>query len=193
MGNDLGPTPWRHLPSDRVHAPGPLRLVEAFVNTVNHERGDDAIATVAGLEAWLREFGLDGGALEDAIIPRAHALREAFRGLMRANAGHPVHRDDLATIERASREGSTTIDLAGWPATRIVASPGIENVLALLVAILHQARCEGSWQRMRSCGNDGCQWAFYDRSRNASATWCSMTICGNRRKVRSYRARRTAA
>ena len=71
--------------------------------------------------------------------------------------------------------------------------PGIDNVFALLVAILHQTRCDGTWQRMRSCGNDGCQWAFYDRSRNASATWCSMTICGNRRKIRAYRARRAAA
>jgi predicted RNA-binding Zn ribbon-like protein len=33
---------------------------------------------------------------------------------------------------------------------------------------------------------DDCGWAFYDRSVNASATWCSMRVCGQRAKARSY-------
>jgi predicted RNA-binding Zn ribbon-like protein len=35
-----------------------------------------------------------------------------------------------------------------------------------------------------------CQWLFYDRSRNRSAVWCQMAVCGNRIKTKAYRERR---
>ena len=38
-----------------------------------------------------------------------------------------------------------------------------------------------------------CGWAFYDRSTNASATWCSMSVCGGRAKAGAYYRRRRAA
>jgi len=39
-----------------------------------------------------------------------------------------------------------------------------------------------------ACRN--CHWSFYDYSPNRSATWCSMQLCGNRKKTRDYRRRR---
>ncbi|HEV2869799.1 MAG TPA: CGNR zinc finger domain-containing protein, partial [Actinomycetota bacterium] len=30
---------------------------------------------------------------------------------------------------------------------------------------------------------------FYDHSTNRSGTWCTMSVCGNRRKARAYRRR----
>jgi predicted RNA-binding Zn ribbon-like protein len=33
---------------------------------------------------------------------------------------------------------------------------------------------------------------FYDNSKNHSGTWCQMAECGNRAKVRAYRARKPA-
>ena len=41
---------------------------------------------------------------------------------------------------------------------------------------------------MTSSAED-CRWAFYDESRNRSATWCDMKVCGNRAKVRGFRER----
>ena len=164
------------------------------MNTVNLDLGDDAIATGEGLAAWCREFGLDPGVVEDADVVAGIALREALRGLVRSAIGHPVSRTDLRTIEAASGGGQTRILLDAWPSTAVAPrGPGIAHVLALLVAIVHEARVAGHLDRLRVCGNDGCRRAFYDRSRNLSATWCSMTICGNRRKVSAYRGRRVAA
>jgi predicted RNA-binding Zn ribbon-like protein len=62
-------------------------------------------------------------------------------------------------------------------------------VLARLAAIVARSQAEGTWPRMKACPNDSCHWAFYDRSRNRSRTWCTMSVCGNRAKARSYRAR----
>jgi predicted RNA-binding Zn ribbon-like protein len=42
---------------------------------------------------------------------------------------------------------------------------------------------------LKACPADDCQYAFYDRSRNHSAVWCDMKVCGNRAKVRQFRTR----
>jgi AcrR family transcriptional regulator len=34
-------------------------------------------------------------------------------------------------------------------------------------------------------------WIFYDRSRNQSARWCAMNVCGDRDKARAYYRRKT--
>ncbi len=48
---------------------------------------------------------------------------------------------------------------------------------------------EGTWSRLKACAAEDCQFAFYDHSKNRSGHWCTMAECGNRAKVRSYRAR----
>ncbi len=47
---------------------------------------------------------------------------------------------------------------------------------------------DGTWSRLKACRQ--CEWAFYDWSKNRSGRWCAMSVCGNRTKVRAYRARR---
>ena len=51
---------------------------------------------------------------------------------------------------------------------------------------------QGKLRRVKLCGGEDCRWAFYDESRNGSRQWCSMEVCGNRQKARTYRARREA-
>jgi predicted RNA-binding Zn ribbon-like protein len=64
-----------------------------------------------------------------------------------------------------------------------------DGLVASLLAIIARAQADGTWERMKACRAEDCRWAFYDRSRNRSRTWCSMEECGNRAKARSYRAR----
>jgi predicted RNA-binding Zn ribbon-like protein len=49
---------------------------------------------------------------------------------------------------------------------------------------------EGSWQRLKACGLDTCQWGFFDNSKNQSGHWCAMQVCGNKAKARAFRERR---
>ena len=43
--------------------------------------------------------------------------------------------------------------------------------------------------RIRECSADDCHLVFYDESRTNNRRWCSMQRCGNRAKVRAYRAK----
>jgi len=45
--------------------------------------------------------------------------------------------------------------------------------------------------QVKICANDGCRWVFLDTSRNHRRRWCEMKVCGNRAKVRRFRARTT--
>jgi predicted RNA-binding Zn ribbon-like protein len=157
-------------------APEPLRLVQRFVNTVDHEHGREWIGTAAELAEFL---GCDEA---EADVERAHELREALRLLLRANAGAPLDRDAVGTVNRAAAALRLELDDDG----RLVV--GAEDPLAHIVGVAFEAMLEGTWHRLKACRN--CKWAFYDYSKNRSASWCSMQLCGNRLKTRAYRSRR---
>jgi predicted RNA-binding Zn ribbon-like protein len=66
---------------------------------------------------------------------------------------------------------------------------GVDGALGLVVAIVHEAQLAGTWTRLKACPGHHCGWVFYDVSRNAASTWCSMQVCGSREKARAYRRR----
>jgi predicted RNA-binding Zn ribbon-like protein len=163
-------------------APEPLRLVQLFVNTVDHEHGRELLATPAQLEEWFAEHGLETGRTGLAAVRKAQALREALRDLIASGR-------DSAPLAVAARRARLNIDFGDG---RLVPqADGLDGALGVLVAIVYEAMRDGTWSRLKTCRN--CNWAFWDESRNRSATWCSMTLCGNRLKVRRYRSRRAAA
>ena len=180
-------------------APGRLALVQAFVNTADLESGQDVLATADGLRGWMRAHGLleAGGRVTEADRERAVALREALRGLLLANSGsRPAGspRALRAAFEEAAARGPLIVRLGADGATHLEPSArGVDAGLAQLLAAVHEARLEGTWDRLKACRNDHCQWAFYDHSKNRSGTWCTMAACGSRLKSRAYRRRRGAA
>jgi predicted RNA-binding Zn ribbon-like protein len=74
--------------------------------------------------------------------------------------------------------------VAGRPATAATDAVG-----AILLAAARMAAA-GAWPRLKLCAAETCRWAFFDESRNRSRSWCSMDVCGNRAKARSFRARK---
>ena len=84
---------------------------------------------------------------------------------------------------------------ASTPAGQVALEPGaagVDGALGRLVAIVATAMADGTWSRLKACQADRCGWAFYDHARNRSRRWCSMAVCGNRTKARSYRRRHAA-
>jgi predicted RNA-binding Zn ribbon-like protein len=71
-----------------------------------------------------------------------------------------------------------------------VPTRGFVASLGRIAAIVLDAVAAGTWSRLKACPEDDCNYAFYDRSKNRSRTWCAMARCGSRAKMRSYRARR---
>jgi predicted RNA-binding Zn ribbon-like protein len=179
-------------PGDRPPAPGPLRLVQAFVNTVDREHGPDLFADVRGLEEWLARQMLPATA-QPGDLSAAREMREALRSLLLANNGHPYDASAHETLSRAARRAGLEASFSPDGAALVPRAGGVDGALGRILAAAFAAMVDGTWQRMKACPRDVCGWAFYDRSSNASATWCSMQVCGGRMKAGAYYRRRRAA
>jgi predicted RNA-binding Zn ribbon-like protein len=176
-------------PGGRPKAPGRLELLQRFINSHNHDFPPDwdRIGTPRKAQAWLLEKRLvaPGAAVSAADVARLRELREALRELVIANhGGQPAAAatDVIRTASRAALLG-VTVDAAGQTVLE-PAHAGVDGAVATLLGILHEAQLTGQWSRMKACRR--CEYAFFDRSKNRSAAWCAMAICGNRTKNRAY-------
>ncbi|MFI5605770.1 CGNR zinc finger domain-containing protein [Amycolatopsis sp. NPDC051903] len=145
-------------------------LVVDFLNTVDIEHGEDVLDNPELWRRWAEEHELSPGEGDDA---------RAARDGLRAAVGDP-------RLPGASLEVPLVFSLDdGGPSLR-----GTDATSTILAAATRLA-IRGDWVRLKICPADDCLWAFYDESRNRSRTWCSMRVCGNREKARTWRARAT--
>jgi predicted RNA-binding Zn ribbon-like protein len=183
-------------PGGRPKAPGRLELLQRFVNSYNHDfpREWDRIGTQERAQAWLRQKRLvaPGDRVSDADVARLRELREAIRALAIANQGGEPGAAATDIVRRLS--GTARLSVAIDDTGRTALEPtlgGVDGAVATLLGILHEAQLTGHWSRLKGCRR--CGYAFFDRSKNRSAAWCAMSICGNRTKNRAYyRRRRTS-
>jgi predicted RNA-binding Zn ribbon-like protein len=175
-------------PGGRPKAPGRLELLQRFVNSYNHDFPPewDRLGTAERAQAWLRQKRLvaAGDRVSEADAARLRELREAIRALLVAS---PERKAAADAVREASSALRVTIDDAGRTSLEPTGG-GVDGAVATLLGILHEAQLTGDWWRMKACRN--CEYAFFDRSKNRSAAWCAMSICGNRTKNRAYYRRR---
>ena len=185
-------TPGESIPEKT--APGELRLVQRFVNSVDLESGDDELTDPAALVAWLAERDLveEGAAAGPADLRRAVEVREGLRALLLRNNGLDFDRERVERLERAASRARLRLSFGsgGEPGLAPDAG-GVDGALARLLAIVAAAAESGSWERLKACPREECEWAFFDHSKNRSGRWCKMETCGNIEKARAFRERRS--
>ncbi|MEU1484243.1 CGNR zinc finger domain-containing protein [Streptomyces sp. NPDC005752] len=168
--------------NEEAAAPGGLALIESLVNTLDVETGADTLGTQEGRAA----FGLT-----EADVAEARILREALRAVCLTHAGHrPPEGSASPPLDRllAAAPLRVTVDAAGGAALRPVAEP--PGLTARVAAAVAEGATGGTWARLKACEAEDCRWAYYDRSPAGRRRWCSMSVCGARAKMRTYRARR---
>lgn len=169
-------------------APEPLRLVQLLLNSRDAENGIEWLSSPAELRAWLGQRGFKTTVAGDDLR-RVVRVREALRELTLENNGHEFDRRAHELLDREAKRAPLYVSFAE---SRLVpAARGVDGFVGELFAVVHNTMRDGTWARLKSCRN--CHWAFYDGSKNRSATWCSMELCGNRLKTKRYRGRRRLA
>ncbi len=171
-----------------------IDLLVDFVNTRDVEEETDAIAAPAQLRAWIAEHaGEYLPELEAEDLSPVLELREALRALMLTNNAVPASERELEPLHAAAER--SRFRLAFDPDGKLSLAPAradLSGFESRLLLALERLQCEGAWPRLKACTDEGCQWAFYDATRNRSRTWCSMDVCGNREKTRRYRRRKAS-
>ncbi|WP_348787796.1 CGNR zinc finger domain-containing protein [Leifsonia sp. NPDC080035] len=139
----------------------------AFLNTLDVEDGTDRLADDAGFAAWAGEHGVQPGDRAETL-----GVREALRAIVDGEEA------SLPPVGLTTSCGEHAVELRA----RTAAEAAVASSVVLSI--------QGKLRRVKLCGGEDCRWAFYDESRNGSRQWCSMEICGNRQKARTYRAKR---
>lgn len=175
----------------RQPAPGELELVRQFVNTFDVESDWESFSSPADLSAWMAERGLlpAGRRLTEPDVEVARTFRETLRDVLAAHAGHADEPEARQRLDRIAARYPLRMRLDGGPRLDADRGKGIAPAVARLLGTIYDAMTVGTWERLKVCRNDECQWAFYDHSRNHSGAWCTMAVCGNRIKGRTFRQR----
>jgi predicted RNA-binding Zn ribbon-like protein len=186
------------MPSNRSdQGPRELELIGSFVNTLHKSidagvPDEEQLGSPEALRSWMRQHDVaPGNDLGPEDLSRAIEFREALRALLWANNGAHLDPEALRALRQAAEQGLIRVEID--PGGRAAARParaGVGALFARLLAAVADSQAAGTWERIKACAAEDCQWAFYDHSRNRSRAWCTMEVCGNRAKTRTYRARR---
>jgi predicted RNA-binding Zn ribbon-like protein len=168
-------------------------LLCAFANTLDVDVDADppeALPDAAALTRWLRDRALlDVDARADI---GDHGVAITLRSGLRAAMMLHQARDHTSPVPELDAAAAALPVQVVFDGTRPRLAPpigGARGGLARLLVAIVEAQADNTWERLKLCAADDCLLAFYDTSKNRSRHWCSMGVCGNRQKTRSYRAR----
>lgn len=191
LGRELPDCAW---PADKA-APDGLDLIRQFCNTCNRASGADLFETIEGLRRWLddQQLAAVDDSPDESDRRRLVTVREHLRGHALSHSDGTA--DSSFAVPLDGRISDVPIALSvddGHLTVRPTASDAAGRTIGLLAIAVMDAQRSDRWRRFKAC--PGCEWVFFDRSKNQSGRWCSMNACGARAKVAAFRARqRTAA
>ncbi|MGY0390632.1 CGNR zinc finger domain-containing protein [Nocardioides sp. WG-D5] len=193
-------------------APDGLALVHDFLNTAAADRprkadllSDAELATEwmrEALATWAEQWGspvLEGVALDELTERDLATLRRARAGLIDTirtrdfDADAPSHGASAATT---LADLDVAVEAGFGPDGTVHFKPkgrGWKLLLGPVALEIRRAQDAGAWARLKTCKNNYCRGAFYDRSRNNSGVWHDVRTCGNAANLRASRERRRRA
>jgi predicted RNA-binding Zn ribbon-like protein len=177
--------------ADRETAAGDIGLVQAFVNTVDLQDGPEELDSPNTLKSWLVAKGLLEGTqpVDASDLKHAIALREAIRAVVGTNSGSRIYPVDVATLNGATAASGLRVRFGADGKPRLEPeATGVVAAMGRIVAAMYAAMDGEDWKRLKLCSSQACRWAYYDRSKNHSSRWCTMSSCGNREKARRFRS-----
>jgi predicted RNA-binding Zn ribbon-like protein len=174
--------------------PPELHMVESFAHSADAETGADDFDSTARFGRWLAAHGYPSAADPDADqLAFAVGFRAALWVELMAHhgGGDPAEAARArAELHRYAASVPLRAVFGDGPAGLAGVGDGFGKMMGDVVGEMVVAERDGTWRRLKICREDTCGAVYYDRSKNSSKTWCSMAICGNRNKTRSYRDRR---
>jgi hypothetical protein len=186
-----------HEKDDTTPAPGDLELVRGFLSLHDHEeRNPDGLPpSLESLRWWLGSKALveDGETIKDQDLAWALRVRDALTAKVEENMGEPRNETATEFLNRAAEETGLRVCFGCNDEQPIhVEATGVRGAIGRILGTAFLAELDGRWERFRICHDPGCSAVFFDRSKNKSGKWCSMSSCGNRAKVRAFRERQAA-
>lgn len=173
-----------------------------LVNTEVVRRGQrlDLLSTEADINEWLyavqaqipfwTDFYLDFEqhlpAIKNSLISMRNELRMHFEFIAKQ---HTVPTSLISYLEAFIEQAPFTYKLQNKLLTAIPLGALPTMLQAIIAFDALTLIANGQLQRLKRCANTDCVLLFIDES--GRRKWCSMKICGNRKKVAQFQQRKT--
>ena len=149
------------------------------------------------LGVWMSQRGLlwSGAKITPAMFDTALQLRASVRTYLEID---PAERRKIGDAVRSLNRAMRLFPLVAEARNDgvIALRAGRDDALAglsVVVAEMYDGSVRGALDRLKMCAAQECRRVFFDRSKPATRRWCMSTLCGNRTKTRTYRARQREA
>jgi predicted RNA-binding Zn ribbon-like protein len=205
-GRTIGPVAAVPLPEETLDASRAL----AFVNTLSArptETPSERLVSYEALVDWAVEEKLISAAAGKRLA--AHARRhaqQATAALARAIALREAVYDIVAALDAKRSPSAGALETvardmaAAYSTGRLVLHDGtlhwvssneddLDRVLWEVARTVGRLVTSSRLAKVRLCAAADCGWLFVDDTKNRSRRWCDMKLCGNREKLRRFRAR----
>ncbi len=173
--------------ADYLNEGGDIVLWAYHAKLINAEERDAALARV-GADAMLAS----------RLLEDAHALRDTIHeigvALARRDAPAAAELSALAAIHArclGRARLSPTAEGFGW--SWDPAESPVEAVLGPIALSAVTLLTRRDLTRVKRCEGEHCGWLMVDSTRNRRRRWCEMAVCGNRAKLKAFRARKFEA
>ena len=185
----LVPTTGQWLETDGVRwwfDSGSLAL--DFAHTGALPGGSEQLHSPSDLGIWLSErFERMNAVASERELSDALLLRESIGRLATAVADPTASDIDIVNLVAAMPDIPPALDGGSRQAgtSHAHVSQALSTIARDAITLFNLNLATG----IRSCSAEDCNLIYLDTSRSHSRRWCSMQRCGNRAKVRAYRAR----
>ena len=192
--------------SRKFQVPDELARLYDFANSLDvrrfrhhgaqHVQGDELIGP-RELAVWMSQRGLStkGAKISAAMFDSALQLRAGVRAYLECDpAERRKDNEAVRSLDKIMKFFPLVAEARGDHSMTLGASR--RDALAgmsVVVAELYDGSIKGTLDRLKMCRAEECRRIFFDRSKPATRRWCMSTLCGNRIKTRTYRARHRAA
>lgn len=169
-----------------------------FVNTVYTLAGEriELFRTAEDVADWLRDARLPEvppavRSKEQLLAAALHYRKCLHSGLERLVSSGDVPADTISSTNRLLEGDRFSFRLqrgqGGFQLQRHwnFASPA--DYIAPVALSFAELLGTADLSRIRRCKNPKCPLLFYDTSKSATRSWCSLNICGNRLRVAAFR------
>jgi len=172
---------------------GSLALDFAYTGAMGETGRWEQLRDPSDLTDWLAQRYTHVGEASERDLADALTLRGAVARLAQAASdGTQSQADDIDTLNLFAATPDIPPAIEGGHRQagrgRVRAGQALSTIARDAVHLLGH-NTEG---RIRECAADDCQLVFYDESRTNNRRWCSMQRCGNRAKVKAFRAKEKA-
>jgi predicted RNA-binding Zn ribbon-like protein len=165
-------------------------LATDFVNTeaIGQQTRLNLIETPDLLSSWLTEAGIKDAVrcthkdLQEATELR-RTIRNCFEHLVESR---PLTAHDLSLLNKMSNELRTYLQNEGDRYALVNRIETASDACALIARATCNLIASPQCVALRKCASDKCILYFIDTSKNQQRQWCSMELCGNRKKAQKH-------